>query len=96
MTALVFLLALLSLVFMIDHYEYLQKRSREGVSKREQRVFSNYRFGFTLWLMVMQGISLFLASVHPAVIFIILYFYVNILNLAPQLLHQFYPNLNLR
>lgn len=96
MGALVFFLVVLSLIFMRDHYEHLQKRSREGVSKREQQVFSNYRFGFTLWLVVMQGVSLFLASVQPVVIFIILYFYAQLLNLIPQLLYQFFPNLNLR
>ncbi len=90
------LLGILSLVFMKDHYEYLQDSSQGKMNLREKKLFSNYRTIFNLWLLLMQGVTLVLASVHPAMIFIILYFYINALNLIPQLLYRFFPNLNFR
>ncbi len=90
------LISVVSLVFMRDYYEHLQDRRRRNMTLREQRVFSAYRLRLVVWLVVMQGVTLLLASVHPAAIFVILYFYANFLILAPQLLHQFFPDLNLR
>lgn len=91
-----FLVLILSLVFMRDNYEHLQKRSREGVSAREQLAFLKYFFAFYQWLVLMLGVSLFLDSVPFIWIFIILFFYTHLLYLIPRLLYSFFPNLNFR
>jgi hypothetical protein len=90
------LLSIVSLGVMKNHYEYLQDRSQRKMLPGETRAFENLQFIMNIWLIVMWSVTLLLALVHPAVIFLILFFYVYILNLTPQLIYQFFPNLNLR
>lgn len=90
------LLSIASFVIMRSHYEYLQDRSQRKMLPGETRAFENLQCIMNIWLIMMWGVTLFLAAFHPAAIFIILYFYINALNLIPQLLYQFFPNLTLR
>ena len=98
---LLFCVSAVSFWRMKCHYEYLEisaefRRLKDGLSDealieflRYRNIFLTGKRIFTNWLVVMLAVTLFLSGFSPAAIFIILFFYVYILFLAPQLLYQF-------